>query len=204
MKFIRLFFYFLFLILQLEPNIVLADTGSSQNDQKEIILNIPITIKAENGNLSLEDANGKLINIKNPPFFSIKAETDWKVYLPLFAVIMTCLFSIYLAFMNHKYIKEQKWYDKRSDKLLNLIDKINDLLKGYLTDRANYTPHMTKTEIEKFKIQMLSLCRNNNEINNFLGDLIKVLEKGDSIQNDEILNIFNKIVESIVKEVKNG
>lgn len=203
MRLVRLFLYFLFFILQFKAGIVLADSESSKSNRTGIALNAPITIKTENGNLSLEDTDGKLIIVKHPPFFSIKVEPDWKIYLPLFAALMTFLFSIYLAFINHKYIKNQKWYDKRSDKLLNLIDQINNLVKGSLTDRANYPSYITKFEIDKFKIQMLSFCKKDSEIDKLLDNLMEKINQDNPNQGDTFI-IVDQIIKLIVEEVKNG
>lgn len=203
MKFKKIFFIFLFLCFQLKPILILADTGSVQNDKKEITLDVPLIVKTENGNLSLEDTNGKSITIKSRLFFNIKTEVDWKIYLPLIVAAVTCFFSVYLAWRNHRYVKEQKWYDKKSEILLNLIDQISSLVRGSMTDRENYSPHKVDIEIGKFKIQMSSLCSKYKEIITLLDELKGKLVEDNPMQ-DDVLFSLNQIVQLIVEDVKNG
>lgn len=204
-----LFFYVFFFLFQFDSYPVLASVASVESCPNKIILDSPLNIKIENGDLSIEDSNGKFVIVRGFPLLNIKMDIDWKIYMPLIAAILTAIVTLfsgmYLSWRNHTHIKKQKWYNSWSERVLNLNDQLFNLVNGALFDRENYPSTLISVKIDEIRIQICSYTKQNIELVNLLDQLESILTEDNLHENKGTIFLsLNKIAKIIFEEIKNG
>jgi len=200
------------LLLFIQFWLCLAAIASTVNDNKdETILDAPISIGSEKGNLFFKDKNGRIVKLNGSQYFNINVEIGWRIYIPVIAAvtatIITLLSSIYLSWINHIQIKKQKWYNSWSERVLSLNDQLYSLVNGAMFSRSEYPSHKIDIEITKIKIQICSHIGilKKERLTKLLDSLQMILEKENPYEGrDDIFKGLEEIAAILFDEVKNG
>ena len=210
MKKIVFFIFILFISIQFEISFADHDvTLDRKKEEVSVVIDAPISIKIDHGNLLLDGANNRSVIIKGPLSFNIKTDIDWKIYMPIIAALITTIVAfisgLFLSWRNHIHIKQQKWYNSWSEKLLNLNDQLFDLANGAMFNHVEYTHHKIEVAMTKIKLQVCSYTKNSKQLQTLFGELEIKLKSSNAFEiKDEIFSNIGIIIQILFKEIRNG
>lgn len=170
-------------------------------NENKTTLSIPTVISYKDESVIITD-NPSQINQGNKVSYLILKNSNTQ-YIPILVAIIAMISSLYIAWINYKLTRKQKWHDQWLTRTSKINDSLYNLSSKFFDANSESDKFLLEIELRKVKSQLKELINPSDEINQLFDNLQTFIAKDFSYkERAKLFEIVENITKTISEEMK--